>query len=95
MYIRAKGSKEIPIRVLLDGGSDTLVISDKIAKQFPGYLVNRAIPRIITTFLGKIEPNAGKQLVINVTLRYKTYYFIKTFEVNPTDPDCDVILPFA
>lgn len=95
MFVRPKGCLEIPVRVLFDSGSDTAMISDKIAARLPNHVIDRRIPRVMGAFHGGATGVGRKQVLANVVLRHGDYRTTETFKVSPFDPDFDAFLPYG
>jgi hypothetical protein len=56
--------------------------------------VERAEPKIVENFVGKIEPEIGLAYTYPVRLQQRNHFSVESFEIGPTDSECDPILLF-
>lgn len=89
-----EGDRVLPVRVLMDSGATTAVVSLGFAKHHLLNLVQRANPLKIGDFAGREVEDAGKFYTYPLRLNYQDHWSLLTFEVAPMDHECDVMLPF-
>ena len=86
--------RAMPVRVLLDSGASTAVISIDFAKKHNLKLVKRTDPLLIGDFAGREVQDAGKYYTFPLLLNYENHWSNLTFEVAPMDRDNEIMLPF-
>ena len=94
MFASFRDKKNIPVRVLLDTGYDTLMMSKQWADSHGVPLVTRTEPKIVENFNGERVEGAGWQYTFPVTLRYESHYTKETFEIGPMEDLSDIMLPY-
>ena len=78
MFASFRDKKNIPVRVLLDTGCDTPMMSKQWADSHGVPLVTRTEPKIVENFNGERVEGAGWHYPFPVTLRYKSHYTKET-----------------
>jgi hypothetical protein len=89
-----ESAKTMPVRVLMDSGASTAVISIDFARRNRLHLVKRTDPLLIGDFAGREVPDAGKYYTHPMLLNYQEHWSSLTFEVAPMDRENDIMLPF-
>lgn len=88
------GSPELLVRVLLDTGSTTCIVSETFAEEHGLPHVVRAKPIPFKDFTGRIVPDSGKAYTLPLYLEHQGHVTKETFEIAPCDEEYDVILPY-
>lgn len=86
--------EERSIRVMLDTGSSTCVISKSFVSRFSVPVYRREIPVPFQDFAGREVPGSGEAFTFPLKIRYGKHVVKETFEMAPCEEDCDAILPF-
>jgi len=94
MFASFRDEKNVPVRVLLDTGCDTPMMSKQWADSHCVPLVTETEPKIVESFNGERVEGAGWQYTFPVTLRYESHYTKETFEIGPMEDSSDIMLPY-
>jgi hypothetical protein len=86
--------KERIIRALLDWGASIPVLSKQwaIKNQVPTFQREKRL--MIETFAGSTHADIGLTYSYPLRLQHRKHFSVESFEITPTDLECDVILPF-
>ena len=94
MFASFQDKKNVPVRVLLDTGCDTPMMSKQWADSHGLPLVTPTEPNIVETFNEERVEGVGWQYTFAVTLWYESNYAKETFEIGPMEDLSDIILPY-
>src|ERR1700731_1136524 len=94
MFESFRDKKNVPVRVLLDTGCDTPMMSKQWADSHGVPLVTRTEPKIVENFNGERVEGAGWQYTFPVTVRYESHYTKETFKIGPMEDSSDIMLPY-
>ena len=89
-----KGDKAMPVRVVLDSGASTAVISLDFAKRNNLELYRQTDPLAVGDFAGRVVEEAGKFYTYPLLLNYNDHWSYLTFEVALMDRDNEIMMPF-
>jgi hypothetical protein len=94
MMIHWSNRDQHRVKVLLDTGCTTTLISKTLVKKknIPCQLHENEIA--IRNFTGELLPGAGQKYTEPMLLRHRNHYTQETFEVTPLEPKVDIFLPF-
>jgi hypothetical protein len=92
--ILKNNEKESVIRVLLDCGATIPILNKKWALRNNIPTFERTEPKVVESFAGKIEPEIRLAYTYPVRLQHRKLFSVESFEIGPTDNECDAILPF-
>lgn len=94
MNIYWKNEPKRPLRVLLDSGCSTPVLSSSWATKYNVPSYKRDIPIAIENFAGQIVPEAGRKYTYPLCLQYQEHFTKESFEIAPMDDECEIMLPW-
>ncbi|KAF8241181.1 hypothetical protein K440DRAFT_575307 [Wilcoxina mikolae CBS 423.85] len=94
MFALFKEKKNIVVRVHLDTGCDTPMMSKQWAETNGVPLVTRTEPNSVENFNSEIVEGAGLQYTFPVTLLYDNHYTQAIFEIGPMESATDIMLPY-
>ena len=94
MFASFRDKKNIPVRVLLDTGCDTPMLSKQWADSHGVLLVTRTEPKIVENINGERVEGADWQYTFPVTLQYKSHYTKEIFEIGPIQDLSDIMFPY-
>jgi hypothetical protein len=80
--------------VVLDCGTTIPILNKKWALRNNIPTFERTEPKVGENLAGKIEPDIGLAYTSQVRLQYRKHFSVESFEIGPTDNECDAILPF-
>jgi hypothetical protein len=92
--ILKNNEQEYLVRVLLDFGASIPILNKSWAQNHKIPTSRQAKPRLVENFAGKIEPEIGLAYTYPVRLQHRKHFSVESFEIGPTDDECDAILPF-
>jgi len=94
MIIHGNSKKQHRIRVLLDTGCSTPLISDRLVEREHLPCRPHELGIAIRNFTGELVPGAGQKCTEPILLQHRNHYSWEMFEVAPLKPGVDVFLPF-
>jgi hypothetical protein len=80
--------------VLLDFGASIPILNRSWAHHHTISTYRRAEPRLIENFSRKIEPEIALAYPYPVRIQHRKHFSVESFEIGPTNDECDPILPF-
>jgi hypothetical protein len=80
--------------VLLNCGATIPILKRSWAERKNILTFNRAEPKVAENFGGKIESEIGLAYTYPVRVQYRKHFSVESFEIVPTDSECEAILPF-
>jgi hypothetical protein len=92
MYLSWENGPEIMVRVLLDTGATTFVLSDRLVEKHKLPYVSRKSPVEVSNFEGVSVSDAGKYYSFPLRFRLGDHYDKQTFEISPMDSSFDMVL---
>jgi hypothetical protein len=92
--ILKNNEKESVIRVLLDCGATIPILNKKWALRNNILTFKRTEPKVVENIADKIKPEIRLAYTYPVRLQYQKHFSVESFEIGPTDNECDGILPF-
>jgi hypothetical protein len=94
MFASFQDEKNFHVRVLLDTGGDTPMMSKQCTDSHGVPLVTWTESKIVKNFNGERVEEEGWQYTFPSTLRYESYYTNDTSEIGPMVDVSDIILPY-
>ncbi len=88
-----QGDAELPIRALLDPGSQIPVMSLVQAKKWSVELIERSTSRMLFSFNNTLDSSGGRFYTKSLALLHKEHFSCISFELSDIGPDYDIILP--
>jgi len=82
------------VRVLLDTGCSTTLISNQLVEKLSLPCVEHKQEIAIRNFTGELVPEAGQRYTSPVMLQHRQHYTREVFEVAPLEAEVDIFLPF-
>ena len=81
------------VRVLLDTGCSTTLISNQLVEKLSLSCVEYKQEIAIRNFTGELVPEAGQRYTSAVMLQHRQHYTREVFEVAPLEAEVDIFLP--
>jgi hypothetical protein len=94
MFARFRDKNNFSVRVLLNTGCDTPIMSKQWAESHDVPLVTRKEPKIVNNFTGERVEGVGWTYTFPFTLRNDCHYIKATFEIGRMENLSDNMLPY-
>jgi hypothetical protein len=92
--ILKNNKQEYLVRELLDFGASIPLLNKSQAQNYKIPISRRAKPRLVENFAGKIKPEIGLAYTYPLRLQHRKQLLVESFEIGPTDDECNAILLF-
>jgi hypothetical protein len=87
-------NQELPVRALLDSASSLPILSKSFATRYSIKSFIRTEQLEVQTFAGDSCPDIGKEYSYPLLLQHHKHWTKESFEISPTDSDCDILIPW-
>ena len=94
MVLHLTPERNVQVKVLLDSGSSIPLISSRLTSKFSLVTHKRDQPITVERFDGTIAEGVGLLYSHPLLLQYGDHYTKETFDVSPTDNECNIVLPW-
>jgi hypothetical protein len=92
--ILKNSEKEYLVWVLLDFEASIPILNKSWAQNHKIPTSRQAESRLVKNLAAKIEPEIRLACTYPVRLQHRGSFSVESFEIGPTDDECDAILPF-
>ena len=89
-----QGNSQFPVRALLDTASSLPILSKHFASRNKISTFVRTEQLDVQTFAGETCPDIGKEYSYPLLLQHHNHWTKDSFDISPTDGDCDILLPW-